>query len=218
MPDLLTPIQRERLYGLTFRSLTPADQARYTPLELIPGRDYSEKFMLDGAGPSPDEAEWMAVLLGPGSKVIATQPVSMDGNTLQLDLESSQTVRLFASCKRGAEIGEWYIFPGPLATGPVSFKKPPTGRGPAMWFCIEPFPPNMEVWESTLQGINRGDWSDTESYSVGDIVAYGGHYWYSLCENPTVPVWEGPDANALPTEFAPVEADDATALDAGTAP
>ncbi len=222
MPDLLTPIQRERLYGLTFRSLTPADQARYTPLELIPGRAYTETFNLDGIGPAPtlsdgdgpeSESPFTAVFLGPDAKVCFTQPLSASGNQLQLTVDMASTVKLFAGCDRGVQVGEWYIFPGPLATGPISFKKPPNRDYAASWICISPFEPAMQEMVITLKGVDKGPYQDGTAYSQGDMVTIDGRVFYALCDTDGSPGSgpnldpSDPDSNTLlPEHFPPSDA------------
>lgn len=231
MPELLSPVQRERLYGLTFRSLTPAHTARYTPLELIPGRDYRETFMLDGVGPSPavfdggdglqHEIPFTAVFFGPDRKLYAEQQLSADGNKLQLDIDMAQTVKLFAGCDRGVQVGSWYILPGPLATGPISFKKPPNRDYPASWICISPFEPAMQEMVITLKGVDKGPYQDGTSYKQGDMVTMDGRVFYALCDTDGSPGSgpnldpDDPDSNTLlPEHFPPA---DSTATATATA-
>jgi len=201
---LREPGVRENLYGLGFREVSPGSGSKYLPLELIPARDYAEDFRITGVGNGLNlSVMWSQVLFYDNrDKHFLTKHFVPSGSTLTVELSGAETARLYATLGRGREIGEWRMFPGPMATGPVSFKQPPTGKLP-MWWCISPFGPPIREYVITLNGNDRGEWSDTAQYGVGDIVQYGGRYWYSLCEDPSVPVWSGEDANALPGDFDP---------------
>jgi hypothetical protein len=163
----------------------------YAPLQLIPARTYTETFNLTDAPPAGGSAEihFQAALFAPDAKSPVLQcTCEKRSNTLVFTLTDLDTVRLFTALDRGTKVGEWQLFPGPLATGPVSFRRPP-GEHPRlpMWVCITPFEPSMQELVITLKGTDKGPYVPGTSYSAGDIVQIDGRSFYAFCDTDGSP-------------------------------
>jgi hypothetical protein len=178
----------ENLYGLAHREVAPGSGSRYLPLELIPARDYTENFHITGVGSglSLDEMYCQVLFFDVHERHCLTKHIAPSGDQLQFQLNANETARLYTVLGRGREIGEWHLYPGPMATGPVSFKRPPTGRLP-MWFCISPFGPPTREMVITLRGTDKGPYVEGQSYSAGDIVQIDGRYFYAFCDSDGSP-------------------------------
>ena len=109
-----------------------------------------------------------------------------------------------------------------MATGPVSFKRPPTGGLP-VWWCISPFEPPTREAVITLNGVDRGEYQEGVSYAPGDIVTIDGRSFYAFCptdgslgSGPNLDP-NDPDSNTILSDiFGPTPG--ALTTDAGTAP
>jgi hypothetical protein len=192
---LREPGVRENLYGLGSREVSPGSGSKYLPLELIPARDYAEDFHITGVGSglTLDEMYCQVLFFDNHDKHFLTKHLVPTGDRLALALDPSETARLYTVLGRGREIGEWHLYPGPMATGPVSFKRPPTGRLP-MWFCISPFGPPTREMVITLKGTDKGPYQEGQAYSAGDMVEIDGRYFYAFCDTDGSP-GSGPNLN-----------------------
>ena len=182
MTTALSLMQRERLRSIGNRGVQPGGASTYLPLELIPGQPYEETLRLDGLGFAPEPAEWTVLFMGPTGEVLAAQPTVSQEDQLRVEVDTATNAQLFVACRRGRDVGEWMIAPGPLATGPILWKKPDREWRDLNWLDLGPSGEQTKEAVITLKGTERGDFVDGVAYVEGDIVTVQGRQFYCIAD------------------------------------
>lgn len=226
MTQALSLMQRERLRSLGRRALQPGGASRYLPLELTPGEEYEETFQLDSVG-IPEPAEWTFLFMGPGGEILSAQPVTSEGAQVTMSIDYATNAQLFVACRRGRDVGSWAIAPGPLATGPIIWRKPKRTDWWGDWLDLGPSNPDTKDLVILLKANERGNFQDGVAYREGDLVLMDGRQFYCICDTTGAPGSgpnldpNDPNSNTILPTFYPyttVTADDAIAPAAAAAP